>query len=85
MVSVTLREMQHNLAACLRQVEQGEEVVIRRRQKPVARLVPLDPGAAGGSRTNWKALRQFRRDAWGDKPTPGTPSNVILDQMRGER
>ena len=41
MVTVTVREVQHHLAALLERVERGESVEIRRRQRPVARLVPI--------------------------------------------
>ena len=37
-------EAKNRLSALLEQVERGEEVVITRRGKPVARLVPIDAG-----------------------------------------
>jgi prevent-host-death family protein len=37
-------EAKNNLAALLDQVEHGDEVLITRRGKPVARLVPVTPG-----------------------------------------
>jgi len=41
MVNATVREARLNLSRLLRLVENGEEVVIRNRQAPVARLVPV--------------------------------------------
>lgn len=40
-VSVTTHEAKTHLSRLLARVEAGEEVVIRRGSKPVARLVPL--------------------------------------------
>jgi len=48
METATISEVQHNLAACVRKVEHGQEVEIRRRNHVVARLVPaaILPAAA---------------------------------------
>jgi len=37
-------EAKNRLSALLDRVEQGEEIVITRRGKPVAKLVPVGPG-----------------------------------------
>jgi prevent-host-death family protein len=37
-------EAKNRLGALLDQVERGEEIVITRRGKPVAKLVPAEPG-----------------------------------------
>jgi prevent-host-death family protein len=42
-VEVASRELRNNTAGLLRRVEAGEEVVITRRGKPVADLVPHRP------------------------------------------
>lgn len=52
MRSITVREVQHRLSAILERVQRGEQVVITRRGKVVARLVP--------------ATRQRRRRVWPD-------------------
>ena len=41
---VALREANQRFAHYVRAVEQGEAFVITRRGKPVARLVPIEPG-----------------------------------------
>jgi prevent-host-death family protein len=41
---VALREANQRFAEYVRAVERGEAFVITRRGKPVARLVPIDPG-----------------------------------------
>jgi prevent-host-death family protein len=42
MTRVTIHEAKTNLSRLIEQVEKGGEVVISRRDKPVARLVPIE-------------------------------------------
>lgn len=46
--AVTIHEAKTNLSRLLVRAEAGEEVIIARGKKPVAKLVPI--GAAGGKR-----------------------------------
>jgi prevent-host-death family protein len=39
--TVTLREANQSFARCVREIEAGEEIVITRNGKPVARLMPV--------------------------------------------
>ncbi len=61
MVTVNVHEAKSNLSRLLKQVEAGEEVVIARNGKPVARLAPFKrrgvrkPGALKGNRV-WQEL-----------------------------
>jgi prevent-host-death family protein len=41
MISINVREAKANLSSLLKQVEQGEEIQILRRGKPVAVLAPV--------------------------------------------
>ena len=41
MKSVTIHEAKTHLSSLLKQVEQGEEVEVRRGDRPVAKLVPI--------------------------------------------
>jgi len=50
MKSVSLRHMQHHLSDVMRQVDQGQEVVVTRRRRPIARLVPV---ASAAHRVAW--------------------------------
>jgi prevent-host-death family protein len=43
MITVTIHAAKTQLSKLIAQVEAGEEVIIARRDKPVARLVPLAP------------------------------------------
>ena len=47
---VTVHEAKTHLSRLLERVEGGEEVLIARGQKPVARLVPVQRRAGGGRR-----------------------------------
>ena len=51
MSTVGLRHMQRNLSAILRRVEQGEEILVTRRKRVVARL--LAPDHLARSRPDW--------------------------------
>ncbi|MEX2528237.1 MAG: type II toxin-antitoxin system prevent-host-death family antitoxin [Gemmatimonadota bacterium] len=46
MTSIGSYEAKTHLPALLKRVEEGEEIVITRHGQPVARLVPVSPGAA---------------------------------------
>ena len=50
MRSISAREANQGFSKLLAQVAKGEEVVITRRGKPVARLVPVQDGAAAKKR-----------------------------------
>lgn len=45
MKTVSLRDMQHHLSEVMRHVDQGNEVLVTRRNRPVARLSPVRPAA----------------------------------------
>lgn len=47
---VTVHEAKTHLSRLLEHVERGQEVVVSRGRKPVARIVPVDREARGGRR-----------------------------------
>jgi prevent-host-death family protein len=83
MKSMTIREVQHRLAAVLKRVESGEEVEIRRRQRPVARIVPLAHRAAPGP-VDWSRQGKEIDRIFGGRLVGGTPSEIIVAEGRGE-
>ncbi len=85
MTTATVSDIQHNLAAYLRRVEAGEAIEIRRHNKVVARLVPGDNDDVPGLRVDWSDMRTWRRQVWGDRPLPGTPTSEIVYESRGDR
>lgn len=70
---------QHNLAALVRRIEVEGELVITRRRKPVAKLVPIDKPPL--------AFPDFKARAhkiWGGA-WQGAESDALLDESRGAR
>lgn len=63
MKSANIRTVQHKLAAMIAEVEKGGEIVITRRNQPVARLMPVGgaPVKKGGSPTAVRAYWQNRK------------------------
>ena len=45
MRTVNIAELKNNLSAYLKQVKNGAELIVKDRNRPVARLVPLTAGA----------------------------------------
>jgi prevent-host-death family protein len=82
MRTATVRDVQHHLAEVLAWVEQGEEVQITRRSKPVARLIPEVSAASTPV-----ALPDFAgraRRIWGVRPKGDSLSDTVLAD-RAER
>ena len=82
MKSFSVRHIQHHLAAVLADVEGGEVIEVRRRGRPVARIVPLPsvaPRTADWSQAGNRLLTVY--------PTPiggVTAAQTIVDG-RGDR
>jgi len=72
MKSASIRTVQHQLAALLAAVEQGGEIVITRRNRPVARLAPLEAAASPAKRTP-AAVRRY----WSGRPPPPAVRSTI--------
>lgn len=51
-------EAKTHLPALLKEVERGREIVITRREKPIARIVPIQPPATN-NRAVWAKIRAF--------------------------
>lgn len=82
MKTATVRDVQHHLAEVLAWVEQGEEVQITRRNKPVARLVPANPSGADAAPLPDFVARAQR--IWGSRPKGASLSQTVLAD-RAER
>ena len=78
MKSLNVRHIQHHLA----DVEGGEVIEVRRRGRPVARIVPLPSAAAPPS--DWSHAEKRLRAVY---PTParGTTAAQTIADGRGER
>lgn len=73
-------EAQHNLARVLREIEAGHEVLITRRRKVVARLLP----PLEQEEIPFPDFAARAKATWGDQ-AGGASSEALLDESRGER
>ncbi len=80
MKAVQVRNLQRDLRAILERVEKGEALEIRRRGKPVARLVPAAPKPA----RKWPDLNARARSVLGNRRIAPPPSEQLVAD-RGER
>ena len=81
MKSLNVRHVQHHLAAVLADVERGEVIEVRRRGRPVARIVPL---SSGPLRSDWSGAEK-RLQAASPTPSGGTTAAQTIADGRGER
>jgi prevent-host-death family protein len=86
MKSVKIAELKDKLSEHLRAVEQGDEVIVTDRNRPIARIVPLATGASGmlslvPPQVAFAAVRArtWRSAGW------GTRSDELLAEERGDR
>jgi len=83
MKTMTVREAQHNFARVLQEVEAGHPVEIRRREKPVARLLSVEAAVAEAATADWTGHRERMASIWGRKRLTGV--DTVLDELRGDR
>ncbi len=83
MENVTVREIQHHLSTYIQRVESGEEIQISRRNRPVAKIVPL-PAFGTGKKVDWSAHRKEIKAAFNGRIVKGTPMHKIISEARGE-
>lgn len=74
MIKTNIREAKAKLSAYLSQVEQGEEVMIVRRGKPVAMLKPVQKAAALPSMKSFREKIRLK----------GLPASQTIIRMREE-
>jgi prevent-host-death family protein len=78
MKTINVRELQHGLGRVLDQVERGETIEVRRRNKPVARIVPM-PAAAEPQ--PWPDIMARLKKIYGDR-MPSPSGCEIIDRDR---
>ncbi len=81
METVTIRQAQHNFASLIHKVEQGEEVRISRRSKPVARLVSIE---SVDEKVDWSHAGKRRQAIFHGKRIKGAPVSEVIAEARGE-
>lgn len=77
-VEVASRELRNDTGGLLRRVEEGESIVITRRGKPVANLVPHRP-----ARTRWFTPDEVMEVVEHSSADPGLRDD--LERLVGER
>lgn len=83
MTTATIRQVQHNLTSVLHRVEAGEEVIIRRRNQPIARIVPMD--SAEERKVDWSSLNTWRARVFARGKLPGKAISELILEGRGDR
>ena len=82
MKTATIREIQHNLAAVLRQVESGEEFQILRRNHPIAMIVPIRDKSPEET-SDWSTHESEIDGIFDGKVVRGKPISEIVSDGRG--
>ena len=81
MKQANVRQVQRNFSQLLGWIEQGQEVLITRRNRVIAKLVPSrDPD----SKVEWPDFEQRLHKLWGNR-TKGKPASTIIVESREER
>lgn len=81
MKSVNIRSLKHETAALMERVAMGESVEIRRRDKRIAILKPLESEKKSSARPDFRKRLQ---DIYGDRVLPKT-ATALFGEERGER
>ena len=92
MLTVNIADLKNNLSAYLEQVRHGEEVIVKDRNRPVARLMPLTAGedldaeeaelvAAGLMRL---PTAEIPEDFW-KMPAPRVSMDKIIAAIQADR
>ena len=81
MKTVTVRDVQHNLAALLEEVRKGQEITVTKRGTVIARIVP----ARKAKRAIAWPDSAARMKRLGERAAGGTPASSIIREMREER
>ena len=83
MKAIGIFEAKSTLSQLVNQVESGEQIVLTRHGKPVARLAPLAESAAPRSAKEWAGdLRRFRRGRDRGAKRGATLSELIREGRR---
>jgi len=92
MRTVNIAELKSNLSAFLEQVRNGEELIIKDRNRPIARILPLTAGedldaeeeALVGAGLMHLPL-EAKSDEFLNMPAPEVSLQIIREMIRSER
>ena len=92
MKCVNIAELKNRLSSYLNDVRTGEEILVRDRQTPIARILPI--GHRAGDDDELRALavqgkvrigeRPLDKSFW-DLPAPRVPRHLVKRALDGER
>jgi len=74
MKSATVRDLRFHFSEIEARLRQGEEIEIRKRNRPIAKLVPLHPD---GEKPYMPDFAARRRKIMGDKQMPITWAEIV--------
>ena len=80
MKTATVRDLRNHYTGLLRWIAAGEEIVITRRGKPLARLVPEKPGS---KHVNWADSEAVSRDRRGERVLTAKESLQLIKEAGG--
>ena len=80
MKTATVRDLRNHYTGLLRWIAAGEEIVITRRGKPIARLVPEKPK---GREVNWAESEAVTRDRSGERVLTAEESYQLIKDAGG--
>jgi prevent-host-death family protein len=78
MKTVGIFEAKTHLSTLLKRVEQGEEIIVTRHGKPVARLVPVGAVNREGREDIVARLKSFRKG----RPVGGLSRKALIEEGR---
>ena len=80
MKEISIRELHRQTGAWVRSARKYGSILVRDRNRPVARLLPATEEPAVNRFARWKPLKKFAAGL--DRPVAGTPVEVIVSQDR---
>lgn len=92
MQTVNIAELKSNLSAYLEQVKNGEELIVKDRNRPIARVMPLAPGEDLDAEEESLVAAGLmnlplneKSDDFLSLPAPKVSSEIVREIMRVER
>jgi prevent-host-death family protein len=82
MKTATVRDLRNHYTGLLRWIAAGEEILITRRGKPLARLIPEKP--ARRKKVDWSTSREVMRDRSGDRILTAEESRQLIQDAGGK-
>lgn len=81
MKTATVRELRNSYSSLLKWISAGEEIVITRRGKAVARLIPEKPSSK--KKVNWANSPEVKRDRSAEPLLSAEAAEGILHESSG--